>query len=141
MPELPDVEVFRQYMDSTSLHQKIADVSLKDKSLLGEASSRDLQVRLKDRKFQSTLRHGKYLFAETDEEDWLVLHFGMTGFLKYFKNDEQAPEHIRMLITFNNGYHLAYDCQRKLGLIDLTKDTEKFLEEKIRHIEHLNKKR
>jgi formamidopyrimidine-DNA glycosylase len=130
MPELPDVEVFRQYMNSTALHQKIANVAVKDESLLGEASSRLLQMRLKGREFESTLRHGKYLFAKTDHEEWLVLHFGMTGFLKYFKNSEEAPEHIRMQIDFKNDYHLAYDCQRKLGLIDLTEDYKEFIKQK-----------
>jgi formamidopyrimidine-DNA glycosylase len=35
-----------------------------------------------------------------------------------------------MLIAFGNGYHLAYDSQRKLGLIDLTKDIEAFIADK-----------
>lgn len=48
MPELPDVEVFRKYMDSTSLHQKIKNVEVKDENLLGDVSSRSLQIRLKE---------------------------------------------------------------------------------------------
>lgn len=59
-----------------------------------------------------------------------MLHFGMTGFLKYFKNAEEAPGHIRLLIDFENGFHLAYDCRRKLGLIDLTDDYEQFIKQK-----------
>lgn len=130
MPELPDVEVFRRYMNATSLHQKIDRVSVEDPSVLGDVPTRSLQMRLKGRELVSTMRHGKYLFAETDDDEWLVLHFGMTGFLKYYKDTEQAPEHVRMRIAFANGYHLAYDCQRKLGLIDLTKDVGSFIEDK-----------
>jgi len=130
MPELPDVEVFRRYMNATSLHQKIANVSVKDKSLLGNVKLRSLQTKLKNTRLQSTARHGKYLFAETDEGDSLVLHFGMTGFLKYFKNEDEAPEHVRLLLEFRNGYHLAYDCQRKLGLIDMTDDYHRFVKQK-----------
>lgn len=36
MPELPDVAVFKQYVDATSLHQRIEDVEVADKNVLGE---------------------------------------------------------------------------------------------------------
>jgi hypothetical protein len=39
-----------------------------------------------------------------------VLHFGMTGFLKYFKKTDQAPGHLRLRVEFDNSYRLAYDC-------------------------------
>ncbi|MEJ2633849.1 MAG: DNA-formamidopyrimidine glycosylase family protein [Calditrichia bacterium] len=130
MPELPDVEIYKIYMNSTSLHQKIENAEVLEPSLLGQVSSRSLQMRLKNREFEEVRRHGKYLFSKMDKNEWLILHFGMTGFLKYYKNEEQAPGHIRLLIHFDNGYHLAYDCQRKLGLIDLTANPKDFIEKK-----------
>jgi formamidopyrimidine-DNA glycosylase len=30
MPELPDVETFRRYLDSTALHQRIREVAVND---------------------------------------------------------------------------------------------------------------
>jgi formamidopyrimidine-DNA glycosylase len=33
----------------------------------------------------ATERYGKYLFMHLDNDDWMVMHFGMTGDLKYFK--------------------------------------------------------
>jgi formamidopyrimidine-DNA glycosylase len=36
MPELPDVEVFKRYMDATSLHQKIRSVGLRRRLAPGE---------------------------------------------------------------------------------------------------------
>ncbi len=128
MPELPDVEVFRRYLDSTGLHKKIENVDVKDADLLGEVSSLKLKRQLNGSSFENTDRHGKYLFARSDNDSILVLHFGMTGFLKYFKNGESEPEHTRLLIDFENGYSLAYDCQRKLGLIELVDDTTGFIE-------------
>lgn len=130
MPELPDVEVFRQYFNQTSLNRKIRNVEIMSTDLLETSSSRSIQMQLKGQQFSKTLRHGKYLFAQYKEEGWLILHFGMTGFLKYFKNESERPGHIRLQIDFDNNYYLAYDCQRKLGLIDLTSDPEKFIKEK-----------
>jgi len=129
MPELPDVEVFRRYLDSTSLHRRIKEVQVHTRNMVEGTPLWRLKATLEGHAFQSTDRHGKYLFAAMDNKNWLVLRFGMTGFLKYFKDLEKNPPHERMLLTFYNGYHLAYDCQRKLGKIALTEDLEAFISE------------
>jgi formamidopyrimidine-DNA glycosylase len=127
MPELPDVEIFKQYLDSTSLHKKIGSTQVTDERVLESLSKNKLARALKGKTFRSTRRHGKYLFVELDGGLWLVLHFGMTGFLKYFKDTDKKPSHPRILIQFTNGYHLSYDCQRMLGEVNLIDDVEKFL--------------
>jgi formamidopyrimidine-DNA glycosylase len=129
MPELPDVEVFRRYLDATSLHKRVKEVQVHSRNMLEGAPVWKLKATLEGHAFQSTERHGKYLFAALDNTHSLVLHFGMTGFLKYFKDLEKNPPHERMLLSFYNGYHLAYDCQRKLGKISLTEDLEAFISE------------
>jgi hypothetical protein len=43
MPELPDVEVFRRYLDETALHQPIDRVDVFAKDVLGGLSQRHLQ--------------------------------------------------------------------------------------------------
>jgi formamidopyrimidine-DNA glycosylase len=53
----------------------------------------------------------------------------MTGELRYFKATDTEPEHTRLRIHFANGAHLAYDCQRKLGEIDLAGDFESFIDD------------
>jgi formamidopyrimidine-DNA glycosylase len=62
-----------------------------------------------------TRRHDKYLFVRLDSGGWLLLHFGMTGWLKYFKDFEKEPSHDRLLITFSSGFlmplALCLSCQ------------------------------
>ncbi len=128
MPELPDVEIFKQYLDATALHQKIETVDVRDEIILDEITTRKLKDGLQDRAFESTHRHGKYLFAEINESEWLALHFGMTGRLKYFKAPDREPEYSQLVIGFANDYHLAYVAPRKLGEIELAETIEKFLE-------------
>lgn len=130
MPELPDVEVFRRYLDATALHQRIEHTRVRDEDLLRGVSRRTLERRLKGASFEATRRHGKYLLVDLDPGDWLVLHFGMTGFLAYFGDPDAEPGHVRLRFDFENGYRLAYDCQRKLGEVRLVSDPEAFLEEK-----------
>lgn len=65
MPELPDVEVFKQYADSTALHQKIIDVKVLCKEMLEEISASKTKSVLERKEFVSTKRNGKYLFMRT----------------------------------------------------------------------------
>lgn len=126
MPELPDVEVFRRYVESTSLHQEIDRVEVRSPELLEGIPASRLKSSLEGSLFSDTRRRGKHLFCGLENGRWLVLHFGMTGFLAYFKNEERRPSHARLLIRFSNGYALAYDCQRKLGKIALTEDPDRY---------------
>lgn len=130
MPELPDVETFRRYLSATSLHKKIKEVNIRSPEILEEVSAPQLKEGLKGKYFETTLRHGKYLCVLLDSSKCLVIHFGMTGFLKYFMKTEKEPPHERLLISFENGYHLAFVCQRKLGKITLVKDFDQFIEDK-----------
>jgi len=130
MPELPDVEVIKHYLDSTSLHQTIEKVTVRNPKILGNVSPRVLREALTARKFQTTRRHGKYLLVHLDGGSWLTLHFGMTGRLEYFGDICEDPRYDRLRIDFVNGFHLAYVCQRMLGEVDLAEDAESFIKGK-----------
>ncbi len=129
MPELPDVEILRQYFDRTSLNQPVAEVLVKSREMVkGVFSPEELVSQLEGQSFSSTLRHGKYLFAEFDA-GFLVLHFGMTGALAHLKEGEEPPEHTRLLLRFRSGSSLAYQCRRKLGGIWVIDSVKGFVKE------------
>ena len=128
MPELPEVETFKRYLDTTSLHQRIIDVDVRDAYVLKGVTARELARRLKGRRFASSRRHGKHLFVRVNSELWLRLHFGMTGSLEYLKPDEEAPRTARVIFRFANGCRLAFDDQRKFGEIELITDLNDFLQ-------------
>jgi formamidopyrimidine-DNA glycosylase len=130
MPELPDVETFKRYLDATSLHQRIDDVDVRNAYILKGISARELARRLKRRRFESSCRHGKHLFVRADGNLWLRLHFGMTGSLQYFKHEEQAPTHARVVFVFANNHRLALDDQRKFGQVGLLKNVDEFLKKR-----------
>ena len=127
MPELPEVEGFRKYLDSTSLHQQIAKVEVLSEDTLAGISGQLLTSALEGRQFRSTMRHGKYAFAQLDgNAGWLAFHFGMTGYLSYFQEESEVPSYTRLLLHLANGFHLAYVCMRKLGRVRLIEDAETF---------------
>jgi formamidopyrimidine-DNA glycosylase len=126
MPELPDVETFRRYVDATSLHQRIAGVDLDATRMLQGVRADEIRGALTGGRFEQTARRGKFLFVAIDDGPWLVLHFGMTGLLTYFKADGAAPSHTRLLVQFEDGYRLAGVWRRRLGRIDLAHDPDDF---------------
>ncbi len=130
MPELPDVETFKRYIDSTSLNKKIVDVKVDTTKILENITKKKFKNFLIDKKFVETYRHGKYLFIKNNNSKWLVLHFGMTGFVKYFKDLEKKPDHTRLLIKFENDYYLSFNNQRLFGKIELTDDKDKYIKDK-----------
>ncbi len=130
MPELPDVEVFKGYLDATSLHQRIREVEVVERKVLAEVSARALGEALGGRTFATTRRHGKYLLVKLEEGLWMTLHFGMTGSLKYFKGERAKPLYGRLLVHFDNGFRLAYVSRRMLGKVGLAEGPEGLVREK-----------
>ena len=130
MPELPEVEAFGKYLDRTSLDKIIENVDVKNPELLQNVEADVLKEKLEGQKFKYTKRYGKYTFTSLDNDFWLILHYGMTGRLKYFKNQDEAPHYDRLLITFEDESHLAFDDPRKFGKINLASSIEDFVKEK-----------
>lgn len=130
MPELPDVEKWRRYLDATSLHHRVAEVDLRGAGTLDAATRRRLLARLPKASFDRTMRHGDYLFVKLREEaDWLMLHLGMTGRLACLKGEESPPEHTRFLVRFADGRRLACSSERHLGRIGLVESPAAFIRE------------
>src|SRR3569832_2464513 len=121
MPELPDVEVYKQYLDATALRQRIADAHVHAPKLLGATSARELKDALAHRQLVGSRRHGKWLFAQTDDEPWLVLHFGKTGALEYYDQGPE-PRHAIMTLYFDFGALLTFNERRQQNTIVLSDD-------------------
>jgi formamidopyrimidine-DNA glycosylase len=130
MPELPDVEVNRRYLESTSLHQAVAEVHVDRVRVLNGTSPQQLGAVLHGKCFEGAVRHGKHLLVHVEGGPCLHLHFGMTGRLAYRATDSDAPEHTRASFVFDNGYVLLFDNQRLLGEISLVDSVQRFVQER-----------
>lgn len=130
MPELPDVEICKRYVDSTALHQSIASAEVLDDALLDGTSASAVRQALRGTSFEETRRHGKHLFVRRSSARWLGLHFGMSGELTYYERDGGASEYEYFRVDFENGYRLALVIPRKLGRVRLLDDPDAFVAEK-----------
>ena len=127
MPELPEVTAFKRHLDGTALRQRIVKTTVSDRRILEDISPARLARVLKGQELVETARHGKYLFARAGGRGWLVLHFGMTGGLSYYR--EEAPGFARVTLDFENGYHLAYTNKRMLGKVGFAEDVGGYIEQ------------
>jgi formamidopyrimidine-DNA glycosylase len=130
MPELPEVEIRRQYLETSSLFQPIQHIEVEDKKLLTTDYS-TLVDSLYGRQFTATRRVGKNLFILTDEPGIIVrMHFGMTGDLDYYHASLDRPRFARIVFEFTSGFNLGFLCPRKFERVGLVRDIDAYLLEK-----------
>lgn len=130
MPELPEVESFKKYLDKTSLHQTIEDVSLASPGMLLNTSRKKLSAMLKGNSFEKSQRHGKFLFIQLQSKGFLMIHFGMTGFFQYGNHDKKSIKPYALLVQFSNGNNLIFSDVRKLGKIAIVENVDSFVEKR-----------
>jgi len=129
MPELPSVEIFKNYFDSTSLNQNIKEIAVNNPEILVDTTTKDIQ-NFKSSCFLSSSRYGKYLFARISKENFIVFHFGMTGFFKYHPLSEGQTPHSRISFIFENDNVLDFEDPRKFGKVSISKNIPDFVERK-----------
>lgn len=132
LPELPSVEIYKRYFDSHFLGQLIKKVEIRNPEILINTNPNELQDALLAQQFISSSRYGKYLFSRLDNDYFLIIHFGMTGYLKYYPKNvpKSLNSHIRFLVKFQNGHELVFDDMRKFGKVGLTQTPQNFIQEK-----------
>ncbi len=128
MTELPEVETFKRYLKKTSLKQLITGIKVVDNRILNTEEIL-LKQSLKGKRFESSTRHGKYLLVYLKPR-YLVMHFGMSGDLEYFDNNEDPPKFSKVIFQFNNGFNLAYISIRMFGKVAITNSIEEFIKDK-----------
>src|SRR5205809_7539340 len=98
MPELPEVETVRRGLQPAMEGARIDRLELRRPDLRFPFPV-DFAARLQGRVITSLGRRAKYLMADLDSGDVLVMHLGMSGSFRVVKDDERhAPgkfHHVR----------------------------------------------
>ncbi len=89
MPELPEVEVTKRRIAPVLVGRTIARVRTTSPSYFFLTPPASLRPALRGRTVLGLERHGKYLIAQLDTGQRLLLHLGMTGQL--FTSDAHSP--------------------------------------------------
>lgn len=105
MPELPDVEGFRRYLQSHATGAQVEAVEVRDRAMLRNSSPQAVGRALAGRKLERPERHGKWLFAPAGGPQ-LVVHFGMTGLLVFRPagaDGDEPHRHDRLILHLDRG--------------------------------------
>jgi formamidopyrimidine-DNA glycosylase len=128
MPELPSVEIYKHYFDRKALKQRIESLEISSPEMLVDTSPQEMEKCMLGQMFVGSQRYGKYLFGKLANNTFLVIHFGMTGYLHY--GSLKMSGHPRLVLTFSNGNHLIFDDTRKFGKLGLTGNPDLFVTQK-----------
>jgi len=126
MPELPDVEVFRRFAENHALKQPIKKVDIEEPKV-ADSSKDTIQETLGGHQLIKAEGAGKYLILPTETENTLVMHFGMTGWLDYGR--DQKPQYTKATFSFDNGYSMYFVNPRKLGKLYITDNIHAFIQQ------------
>lgn len=138
MPELPEVETVRRGLAPVMEGQVIARAQVNRPDLRWPFPP-DMAARLTGRRVMALRRRSKYILADLDSGETLLIHLGMSGRmlvsgdpLGLFVNDHpMAEKHDHVVLDMANGARITFNDPRRFGAMDLletaTADLHKLL--------------
>jgi len=126
MPELPDVEVARRRV-ARDLGERITRVEVNTPRVLIGTKPAGLRSALAGKTLRAVRRHGKHLFVQAGKDQWLALHFGMTGNLVHLTTRAPVPGHTHLTLDFADETRWVYSDPRLFGRVRLIDDPEEFI--------------
>jgi len=120
MPELPEVETTVRALKPKLEKSRIKTFELRNKNLRWPVPSYLSKI-LISKSVSSLSRRAKYLVFDLGSE-YLLIHLGMSGSLRYLSNNITPEKHDHWDLCFENGMILRYTDPRRFGSIHYTKD-------------------
>lgn len=115
MPELPEVEVTRRRLERELVGSRFKLVVLRTGKLRLPLPD-ELTVILPGLEVRGIERRGKYLLFDCGS-GWLLVHLGMTGFLRLLRGTPPPGKHDHLDFVFDDGQMLRFHDPRKFGIV------------------------
>ncbi len=108
MPELPDLEVFKENLIPLVGNKKIIDVKVIKKKVIGGISEKEFSKRLINQRIESISRRAKHLIFKLSSGDELILHLMLHGELYHPKSQEPLHPFTCAIFRMEDGYDLRF---------------------------------
>ena len=130
MPELPEVETVRRGLAPAMEGQRITRAQVNRPDLRWPFPS-NMAGRLTGARVLALRRRSKYILADLDTRESLLIHLGMSGRmlvsgdpLGQFVHEHPAPEkHDHVVLDMENGARITFNDPRRFGAMDLMPTT------------------
>ena len=116
-------------LQEEAVGHRIHRVEVWDDHILRNLGGDEFSSRLERRMVEGTYRRGKYLFARLDQDDYVLLHLGMTGDLRYYNDPLERSRYERFNWQLSNGRYIGFDDPRKFGRVHYIEDLDRFIQE------------
>ena len=138
MPELPEVETVRRGLQPAMEGAVIAQVQVNRPDLRWPFPER-MAERLIGARVSQLRRRSKYILADLDTGETLLVHLGMSGRMtvsgdplgQFVHDHPQAQKHDHVVFDMDNGARITFNDPRRFGAMDLldtaTADQHKLL--------------
>ena len=136
MPELPEVETVRRGLEPAMLGERFARVEQKRPDLRFPLPEHFAE-RLTGRRVEALSRRAKYLIADLDDGQVLIMHLGMSGrFIveapgtpatepgAYYNEIGRHLKHDHVVFHLGSGARVTYNDVRRFGFMDLLPRSE-----------------
>lgn len=116
MPELPEVETIKNYLNKFILNKKIKEIKILNKKAFKGKTNLII-----NKKIVKINRKGKLLIINLNKDYDMIIHLKMSGQLIYFDFEKFNDfKHLRVIFKLDRGY-LIFNDLRNFGWIKLIK--------------------
>jgi formamidopyrimidine-DNA glycosylase len=128
MPELPEVETVRRGLEPAMVGARFSKVDQRRPDLRFALPERFVE-RLQGRRVVALGRRAKYLVADLDDANLLIMHLGMSGSFriemcagsdkpgKFHQPRSEAALHDHVVFDMSNGARIIYNDPRRFGFM------------------------
>jgi formamidopyrimidine-DNA glycosylase len=119
MPELPEVETVRRGLQPAMEGQVISRADIRRPDLRWPFPP-DMAARLTGKRVQTLRRRSKYILADLDSQETLIIHLGMSGRMQVSTPPHDDPhKHDHVVLDMANGARITFNDTRRFGSMDL----------------------
>ncbi len=126
MPELPEVETVRRGLAPVMEGQRIARADVNRPDLRWPFPT-DMAARLTGQQVLRLRRRSKYILADLESGETLLVHLGMSGRMivsgdplgRFVHDHPAAQKHDHVVLHIQNGARITFNDPRRFGAMDL----------------------
>lgn len=120
MPELPDLEVIKEFLQGHIVGQEIAEAEVVRPIVVRNLAGGDFATCLMGQRVEQGHRRGKFLILTLDSGDYLVINPMLAGRLHYAPRRERRLRTTFVILHLADGMDLRYADAKTMGKVYLT---------------------